>query len=110
MITDNSFRIFRIRTAFRLLGFAFGINFYFFGLIFFRTGIPAIICIYIHFGERSSLARCCPYRFRVSVLPGFRLLFSCELFTFFAFPGREIYIVEEFFLRHSAQRQRKHDR
>jgi hypothetical protein len=110
MITDNPFRIFRVRTAFHLFGFAVGIHFYLFGFIFFRTGIPAIICIYIHFGGRSGLSRCCPCRFRISALQRACLLFVGELFTFFAFPGREIYVVEEFFLRRSAQRQRKHDR
>jgi hypothetical protein len=109
MITDDSFRIFRIRTAFRFFGFAVGlINFYLLGLIFFRTGISAIVCVYIdlHFGgvRRHSLRR-----FRVSPLHGFRRLFFGDLFTLFAFPGREIHIIEELFLRHGAQCHRKHD-
>jgi hypothetical protein len=106
MITDDPFRIFRIRTAFRFFGFAIGIiYFYLFGLVFFRTGIPAIIYVYIHFGEACY----CRNRFRIGILHDLGLLVFRDLFTFFAFPGREIHIVEELFLRHCAQRQRTHN-
>jgi hypothetical protein len=94
--------------AFRLFGFAIGINFYIFDLVFFRTGIPAIISVYIHIHSRE--ARCCLYRFCVSILHDLSLLSFRDLFTFFAFAGREIYIIEELLLCHCAQRKRKHDR